>query len=318
MNNQPLLSICIPTYNRSTYLKKTLDSIVSQADFNTDDVEIVISDNCSTDDTPEIIKDFTIRYENIHYFRNDKNINDRNFPLVLTKAKGVFRKLINDTLCFNEGSLRKLLEIVRDNLTEKPILFFNNLGSKSECFSDLDSFLYKVSYQITWIGGLGVWADFLSSKENLFEGCDTKLWQTIFLLDYLVAKKKSYVINKKLFYVQSVLGKNLTYGLHEVFYTRYLGLIDDYVKKGLVSKNCYNWLEKDLLFRFFTINLYNWEFQNKKFCFDKCENLKLLLSQSYGQKRYFFIYRFFYFLYKCLKQSHLDACVYKLYCLIRK
>jgi abequosyltransferase len=50
---RPLLSICIPTYNRSQYLKQALETYVSNAAFD-DEVEIVISDNASTDNTEKM------------------------------------------------------------------------------------------------------------------------------------------------------------------------------------------------------------------------------------------------------------------------
>ena len=59
-----LLSICIPTYNRAEYLKKTLESIVWQRDFLSKDVEVVISDNCSTDDTASVVAKFVEKYPN--------------------------------------------------------------------------------------------------------------------------------------------------------------------------------------------------------------------------------------------------------------
>ena len=45
------LSICIPTYNRAVELRPLLDTIVAQTGHGLD-VEIVISDNASTDNTP--------------------------------------------------------------------------------------------------------------------------------------------------------------------------------------------------------------------------------------------------------------------------
>ena len=65
---KPLLSICIPTFNRSSYLRNTLNSIVSQQEFLSEKVEIIISDNASTDETPDVVKEFTAKYSNIHYF----------------------------------------------------------------------------------------------------------------------------------------------------------------------------------------------------------------------------------------------------------
>lgn len=74
MVDRPILSICIPTWNRAKYLKECLDSIVSQKWFNQQDVEIVISDNASTDNTKELVARYKEQYPNIVYHRNDENI----------------------------------------------------------------------------------------------------------------------------------------------------------------------------------------------------------------------------------------------------
>lgn len=72
----PLLSICIPTYNREKYLKELLDSIVKQKEFiSTNEVEIVIDDGPSTDNTELIVKEYIKIYWNkIKYYRNSKRI----------------------------------------------------------------------------------------------------------------------------------------------------------------------------------------------------------------------------------------------------
>jgi abequosyltransferase len=60
---EPLLSICIPTYNREKYLKRLLDSIVCQKEFtDTDDVEIVVDDGPSTDNTETMVKEYIKKY----------------------------------------------------------------------------------------------------------------------------------------------------------------------------------------------------------------------------------------------------------------
>jgi len=74
MGNKPLLSICIPTYNRQEYLKQCLDSIVNQKGFDTEKIEIVISDNASPDKTNLLVKEYQKKYKNITYSRNDQNI----------------------------------------------------------------------------------------------------------------------------------------------------------------------------------------------------------------------------------------------------
>jgi len=54
-NNVPVISICIPTHNGSKHIRETIKSVLSQT---FQDFEIVISDNGSTDDTVQIIRDF--------------------------------------------------------------------------------------------------------------------------------------------------------------------------------------------------------------------------------------------------------------------
>jgi glycosyltransferase involved in cell wall biosynthesis len=62
-NKQPILSICVPTYNREKCLRRLLDSIVFQKEFiDTNDVEVVISDNASTDSTKELVNEYVKKY----------------------------------------------------------------------------------------------------------------------------------------------------------------------------------------------------------------------------------------------------------------
>ena len=73
---EPLLSICIPTYNREKYLKRLLDSIVCQKEFiDTDDVEIVVDDGPSSDNTETMVKEYIKKYgHKIKYYRNPVRI----------------------------------------------------------------------------------------------------------------------------------------------------------------------------------------------------------------------------------------------------
>ncbi len=72
-NKRPLISICIPTYNRETYLWKCIESIVTQEWFNKEEIEIVVSDNNSTDKTEKIVEKYQKAY-GIKYFKNKNNI----------------------------------------------------------------------------------------------------------------------------------------------------------------------------------------------------------------------------------------------------
>lgn len=80
MPRLPILSICIPTYNRSACLRECLESILFSAKGYEEQIEIVVSDNASTDDTSSVINEFRKFYPWIRYHRNDSNIGpERNF-----------------------------------------------------------------------------------------------------------------------------------------------------------------------------------------------------------------------------------------------
>ena len=59
-----ILTIAIPTYNSSKYLKETLEKTIIQCGKN-NEIEILVSDNCSTDDTEAVVKDFINKGINI-------------------------------------------------------------------------------------------------------------------------------------------------------------------------------------------------------------------------------------------------------------
>ena len=107
----PFLSICIPTFNRSPYLCKTLDAIVSEPSFQeTDEIEIVVSDNASTDDTPSLMSRFCSAYPGkIQYLRLTEPIDSHfNFQNALDHGRGEYLKLLNDTVMFRPGMLKQL------------------------------------------------------------------------------------------------------------------------------------------------------------------------------------------------------------------
>ncbi len=111
--NRPLLSICIPTYNRAAFLPECLDSIVSQySDENVfKNIEVVIADNASTDNTQEVVKKYLEKYSNITYFRNEKNLGfDRSFSRLIEKSAGIYCLSIGDDDAFFQNTLSLIIK----------------------------------------------------------------------------------------------------------------------------------------------------------------------------------------------------------------
>jgi glycosyltransferase involved in cell wall biosynthesis len=84
----PLVSVGIPLYNAQRYLREALDSLVAQ-DYEA--IELIISDNGSTDDTPVICREYAARDPRIHYERADHNRGAVwNFNRVFSRARGEY------------------------------------------------------------------------------------------------------------------------------------------------------------------------------------------------------------------------------------
>lgn len=86
----PTVSIGLPVYNGASYLETALDSIVRQT---YTDIEVVISDNASTDDTQRICEEFAAADPRIRYSRNSVNEGARyNFNKVFDLSTGEYFK----------------------------------------------------------------------------------------------------------------------------------------------------------------------------------------------------------------------------------
>ena len=93
MSRYPLVTIGIPTYNRADgFLSECVTSALNQTYSN---VEIIISDNCSPDNTAELIKSFN--ETSIKYYRQSVNLGpQRNFNFCVEKASGDYFLLLHD------------------------------------------------------------------------------------------------------------------------------------------------------------------------------------------------------------------------------
>lgn len=108
-----LLTVAIPTYNGANTICDMLDLLLPQID---DRVEVLVSDNCSTDNTAEIISKYKEIYPQIKYVKNEKNIGpDANFLNALRISHGKFVLLLSDDDIFIENSLDNILFFLEEN-----------------------------------------------------------------------------------------------------------------------------------------------------------------------------------------------------------
>ena len=116
MMDNPLLSICIATYNRAQYLAQCLESFIYQAESLEEGlIEVLISDNCSTDNTSEIVEKYLGRFRFIRYFVNNENIGPEKNVLGLPyKARGKYVWFMGDDDLVLEAAVEKLLAYLKN------------------------------------------------------------------------------------------------------------------------------------------------------------------------------------------------------------
>jgi len=127
--SNPLLSICINTKNRSSFLKETLDSIIYQIDSG---VEVVVFDGASTDDTRALMQKYISHYPFIKYFRSETHLGiDDGFDAAVEHATGTYCWLLPDDDLISKGGLELVLNKVKlefDLIIVNMDLFTNNLS----------------------------------------------------------------------------------------------------------------------------------------------------------------------------------------------
>jgi acetyltransferase-like isoleucine patch superfamily enzyme len=224
-----LLSICIPSFNNAETLDKSISSIVSQEIFSrTRSIEVVVSDNASTDSTERVVK----KYQNltgdlVKYFKNDSNVGDKNFEIALTRGSGDFLKLANDSLLWQPNSLRNLLDVIQGAKDEKPQIIFTNANVKAAEFEiarSTDQVLDKASYYITWIGSFGVWKEDLILIKGFGENAALQLTQ-VEALFALVNRKKLALIDNRSFCSVLPPRQPKNYDVGKIFGTNYMAIL---------------------------------------------------------------------------------------------
>jgi len=111
---KPKLSICIPTYNRAKFLTECLDSVLPQVK-SKDEVEVIVIDNASPDDTQAIVERYIAYYDCLKYYRNEKNLGYAgNQVKCIEYASGEYMALLCDDDIYTDGQVERILKVLSE------------------------------------------------------------------------------------------------------------------------------------------------------------------------------------------------------------
>jgi len=222
MISEKILSICIPTYNRSKLLAQALEELMPQIVNLKDQVELIISDNCSTDNTYEVIESFKKKFS-FKYHRNNKNLGGiKNIQVITDKlAKSEFVWILGDDDIININGIEKVLSVIekyRDvdyiyvnallktpeerELKHKDNTLLRTKGKSVEdkkniCFDELidpevdDVFLGSLMCSVF---RLSVWKNYtLNLHGDVFSSLEQTYPHTVGLANTMVGRKAYYI-----------------------------------------------------------------------------------------------------------------------------
>ena len=107
------LSVVIPVYNAEKYIRQCLDSILTKQKIS---LEVICVDDCSTDGTPAILKEYEEKYENVQVIRNETNLyagTCRNKGLMA--AKGQYVHFLDSDDYVVDNAYEKLYTLAKEN-----------------------------------------------------------------------------------------------------------------------------------------------------------------------------------------------------------
>lgn len=141
MQSSNCVAIIMATYNGEKYISKQLDSIINQAYKN---IKIYINDDCSTDNTYNILKQYQKKYPYLINIKQNKNNIGfiKNFETLIKNCNEGFIALSDQDDIWDKNKLSRQMEIIlKDDFQNTPLMIHHDL----KIIDEFDN-LYKRSY----------------------------------------------------------------------------------------------------------------------------------------------------------------------------
>jgi abequosyltransferase len=262
----PLLTVAIPTWNRAQYLARNLAQLQTEtATIPIGMVEILVSDNCSPDETPEVVSAAASKGLPTRYIRNETNLGwALNFAQCFDLARGKYVLLLGDDDLFVDGALRYLVE---------------RLAERSYGVVCMKSYGFDVDFRREYPGGrgrdryyddandflvsIGPWMTLISAcviNKSLLLNIDSRqfasgdLGAVHFVLRAALAADHNLYIDRYL-----IAGKrqnSFAYEFAEVFVRQFWSIIDAYTSSGLSSVTIRT-LERKMMLSYYPFYLFD-------------------------------------------------------------
>lgn len=243
----PLLSICIPTYNRVKELEECLDAALPQTSMN-GLIEVCVSDNASDDGTAALLARYVMKYPQLRTVRQSENIGgERNYLEILKLARGKYAKLHGDDDYFVPGAVQPILYALLHKRTR--FLFIDVLRSDGtvEVLEGMDTLVRELSLASGFITSIVVDREAVLRLPGPDRFIGTSLNHIYWLLELLREDPRFSLLKLSMFRYAFNAPRGYNYG--DAAIRGYLEILRHFAGRGL-SEEVYAAEKKIVLDRF--------------------------------------------------------------------
>jgi glycosyltransferase involved in cell wall biosynthesis len=260
MNENPLLTIAIPTFNRSLYLERTLSQLQKElAKYGIDSIEVIVSDNASKDNTEQVVTSLIQQGLPVKYVKNSDNIgSDANIAQAFNLATGQYVLILGDDDLFVDGALKKAIDILQQD--NYGVVFLRSFGfdenfnqekpvihSQPIIYDNVGKFIVRLGAQITLISACIInKSNILQTDASVF--CGSNLVQVNLVLKAALSAPKN--VYTKEYYIACKRNNSGGYNMAQVFAQNLGKILDEYLcaqdgRKVIAS------FERGMIFKYF-------------------------------------------------------------------
>lgn len=283
---KPLLTIAIPTFNREKFLRINLNKLADQIkDVPADTVEVLVSDNCSSDNTGLVVKEISCEDMPIVYIKNKENFGwARNFSQAFDLSKGKYILMMGDDDLLVSGALKVLYE--RINTQEYGVICIRPYGYnfdykkempkksfKETIYDDSNRFLLTISQWFTLTSAVVLNKDYLTNVDSK-QFINTDLATFHLMLRAALSAEKNIFINS--YMVASKRQNSFSYEYCEVFVNQFWRILESHKIYGIQSKTLKK-LERKRLFSYYPFYIFDLQFTGR----ENINKVKTLLENRF-------------------------------------
>lgn len=290
MDNRPTLSICIPIYNRRSYLERMLSRFLVDKQLFEEKIQLFISDNCSTEDIKGVCDGFLSDGLELSYSCNAENLGmDGNFANCFNHAKGKYCWVLGSDDIPAHGLLENLLQVLEAGEYGLVHLSMKHRNKCLQVFDNHNEMLQEVGPWITFLSGNIIKTDTLKNIDlNQYNG--TFITQVPAYLNACFESTSSVILYQNKFFLGDNDSKNNGgYNLFEVFVENLFGMYQQFIDKGMLSQKAFELIKereyKTWLVGFVVDLLILKRSRRKNF---KLDNAWGILRKHYGGRKYFY------------------------------